>query len=165
MSPVTHFFISWLVASAAPLECRERALVTLAGVAPDLDGLGIVPELLTRNSRHPLLWFSEYHHVLGHNIGFALTVCAFVLFMAREKRWLTAGLALFAFQLHLFCDLIGARGPEGEQWPIPYLAPFSQRWQLVWHGQWVLNAWSNFVITLAALAATFYLAWLRPLPA
>jgi len=31
---------------------------------PDLDGLGIIPELLTRNSSHPLLWFSLYHHSL-----------------------------------------------------------------------------------------------------
>lgn len=161
MSPVTHFFASWLLANAAPLERRERALVTLAGIAPDLDGLGIVPELLTRDSRHPLLWFSEYHHVLGHNLTFALIVCSVVLLAARQKRWMTTGLALAAFHLHLFCDLIGARGPDGEQWAIPYLAPFSQRWQLVWHGQWALNAWPNFVITIAALAAIFYLAWRR----
>lgn len=161
MSPVTHFFASWLLANAVHLERRERALVTLAGVAPDLDGLGIVPELLTRTSRHPLLWFSEYHHVLGHNLGFALVVGFVAWILSRRKRWMTTILAALSFHLHLFCDLIGARGPEGEQWAIPYLAPFSQRWQLAWHGQWALNAWPNFVITGAALIITFYLAWLR----
>ena len=39
--------------------------------------------------------------------------------------------------------------------------PCSQRWQLVWNGQWALNAWPNFVITGVALIITFYLAWLR----
>jgi inner membrane protein len=161
MSPVTHFFASWLVANTARLERRERALVTLAGVAPDLDGLGIVPELLTRNSRHPLLWFSEYHHVLGHNLGFALVVSFAALAVAKRSRLMTAALAFTAFHLHLLCDLVGARGPEGEQWAIPYLAPFSQHWQLAWHGQWALNTWPNFVITFVVLVATFYLAWLR----
>lgn len=160
MSPVTHFLASWLVANAVPLERRERALVTLAGVAPDVDGVGIVPELLTRHSRHPLLWFSEYHHSL-HNLGFALAISCVVFFLARRRRWVSAALALGTFHLHLLCDLIGARGPEGEQWPIPYLAPFSEKWQLVWHGQWALNAWPNFVITLTALTAVFCLAWVR----
>src|SRR2546421_7942338 len=48
MNPVTHFLAGWLLANAAPLECKERALVTLAGVIPDLDGLGIVAEVLTK---------------------------------------------------------------------------------------------------------------------
>jgi hypothetical protein len=71
LSPVTHYLLSWMVANSAKLARKERAVVTLAGVAPDLDGLGIVPEWLTRNSAHPLNWFSEYHHTLGHNLGFA----------------------------------------------------------------------------------------------
>ena len=44
---------------------------------------------------------------------------------------------------------------------MPYLAPFSDAWQLVWSGQWALNAWPNFAITIGALAATLYLAWRR----
>ena len=162
MSPVTHYLISWVVANSAKLERKERAIVTLAGVAPDLDGLGIVPEWLTRNSSHPLNWFSEYHHTLGHNLGFAIVVTGVSCLIASRGWKLKAALfACLTFHLHLFCDLIGARGPEGEQWPIPYLAPFSQAWQWSWHGQWALNAWPNFVITFAALGATFYLAWKR----
>src|ERR1043166_104825 len=77
MSPVTHFFAGWLLASVSPtgrpttLTRREKALVVAAAVAPDIDGLGIIPELLTRNTSHPLLWFSEYHHSL-HTLAFAL---------------------------------------------------------------------------------------------
>jgi inner membrane protein len=138
---------------------RERAVIALAGVAPDLDGLGIVPELLTAHSKHPLPWFSEYHHVLGHNIGFAI-VCAIAAYLLCRS-WKATALAFLSFHLHLFCDLIGARGPDGYQWPLPYLSPFSNRWQLVWSGQWALNAWPNFAITFALLIATFYLAWRR----
>jgi inner membrane protein len=158
MSPATHFLVGWLTAQATrPHEHRDRAIIALAGVAPDLDGLGIIPELLTRNSSHPLLWFSEYHHVLGHNLGFALVV-GVVAFGFGQRRWHAALLAFVSFHLHLICDLLGARGPDGDQWPIPYLAPFSQAWQLTWAYQWKLNAWPNFVITLALLALAMWLA-------
>ncbi|HEV7674555.1 MAG TPA: metal-dependent hydrolase [Candidatus Angelobacter sp.] len=185
MSPITHFFAGWLLASVSPtgrpsaLTRREKALVVAAAVAPDLDGIGIVPELLTRNTSHPLLWFSQYHHTL-HTLAFAIvfTFAAFLLagplasFSLRPSisdrstpgrhspshPWLTALLVFLSFHLHLLCDLIGARGPDGDQWPIPYLKPFSNAVQLTWHGQWALNAWQNFVITGVLLLATFWIA-------
>jgi len=180
MSPVTHFFAGWLLASVSPtgrpttLTRREKALVVAAAVAPDIDGLGIVPELLTRNTSHPLLWFSQYHHSL-HTLAFAL-VCALAAYILAGQLanftfgpsiqgrplpthpWLTALLVFISFHLHLLCDLIGARGPDGDQWPIPYLKPFSNSIQLAWHGQWALNAWQNFLITGLLLLATFWFA-------
>ena len=160
MSPVTHFLAGWLVANSANLNRRERAAVTLAGVIPDVDGLGLIAEIATRNSSHPLNWWSDYHHVLGHNIGFCLLVTA-IGYAIATRRWLTAGLVCLSFHLHLLGDLVGARGPDGHQWPIPYLQPFSNAWQWTWSGQWALNGWPNFVITMAALAITFYWAWKR----
>ena len=160
MSPVTHFLAGWLVANSANLNRRERAAVTLAGVIPDVDGLGLIAEIVTRNSSHPLNWWSDYHHVLGHNIGFCLLVTAMGFAMA-TRRWLTAVLVGLSFHLHLLGDLVGARGPDGHQWPIPYLQPFSGAWQWTWSGQWALNGWPNFVITIAALSVTFYWAWKR----
>jgi LexA-binding, inner membrane-associated putative hydrolase len=179
MSPVTHFFAGWLLAStfpgSNPLTRREKALVVAAAVAPDLDGLGIVPELLTRNTSHPLLWFSEYHHSL-HTLAFAL-VCAFAAYIIagpmvgftfgpviQGRRlpthpWLTVLLVFISFHLHLLCDLIGARGPDGDQWPIPYLKPFSNSLQLTWQSQWALNGWQNFAITSIFLLATFWISW------
>lgn len=159
MSPVTHFLTGWVVANCVKLNRRERAIVTLACAAPDLDGLGIIPELLTRNSAHPLLWFTLYHHAL-HTLLFAVTV-AVVAFGLANQRWKTAGLAFFTFHIHLVEDLLGSRGPDGYQWPIPYLSPFSTRLQLVWSGQWGLNAWPNVAITVALLIITFSLAWRR----
>jgi LexA-binding, inner membrane-associated putative hydrolase len=181
MSPVTHLFCGWVLASAFPigeptsLARREKALVVAAAVVPDLDGAGIIPELLTRNSSHPLLWFSQYHHSL-HTLAFAL-VCTFTAYliagpfanftfgpMIQGRRLpthprLTALLVFLSFHLHLLCDLVGARGPDGYQWPIPYLRPFSSAWQLTWHGQWALNGWQNFVLTTVLLGATFWIAW------
>jgi inner membrane protein len=180
MSPVTHFFAGWMLASAFPagrpttLTRSEKALVVAAAVAPDLDGLGIVPELLTRNTSHPLLWFSQYHHSL-HTLAFALvcTLAAYIIAgpMANftfgpaiqgrrlpTHPWLTVLLVFISFHLHLLCDLLGARGPDGDQWPIPYLKPFSNTLQLTWHGQWALNGWQNFAITGLLLLATFWIA-------
>jgi hypothetical protein len=160
MSPATHFLIGWLAANVGDLDRRERAMVTIAGVIPDADGLGIVAEVLTRNSAHPLNWWSEYHHLLGHNLGFCLVMTTLGFLLARQ-RWKTAALVFVSFHLHLICDVIGARGPDLNHWPIPYLLPFSNAWQWAWRGQWALNGWQNFVITSAALVMTFFLAWKR----
>ena len=192
MSPVTHFFAGWVLAYASPvpLRRREKALVVAAAIAPDLDGLGIIPELLTRHSSHPLLWFSEYHHSL-HTLAFVLicTIAAFLVAGPLDRRkmshevssassatrlemhsspqhlalsphpWITALLVFLSFHLHLLCDFVGARGPDGYQWPIPYFKPFSSAAQLAWHGQWALNGWQNFVITGALLTVTLWIAW------
>jgi hypothetical protein len=180
MSPITHFFAGWMLAATAdlagpsPLRRREKALIVAAAVAPDLDGLGIVPEFLTRHSSHPLLWFSQYHHAL-HTLAFAL-VCTLLAFLIAgplagfawgpsmrgrplpTHPWLTAALVFLSFHLHLLFDLLGSRGPDGYHWPIPYLKPFSGAAQITWHGQWALNAWQNFAITGLLLAATLWIA-------
>ena len=68
MNPVTHLLVGWNVANAATLTQRERAVVTLGGVIPDVDGFGMIPDLLTRNTAHPTEWWGEFHHVLAHNL-------------------------------------------------------------------------------------------------
>jgi len=158
MSPITHLLVSWTLVGASGLKRRERAVVALAGVAPDIDGIGIVPEILTRGSSHPLPWFSEYHHVLGHNIGFAIVVTVVGFLFARAQRWKTAALVFVSFHLHLLGDVAGARGPDRYPWPIPYLLPFSHKLDIVWKGQWALNAWPNFVITGVGLVIMFWIA-------
>jgi len=158
MSPITHFFMGWAVANSAPsLSKRERAMVTWASVVPDLDGLGIIADRLTRNSSHPLNWWGNYHHTLGHNLGFAIVVAAIAGIFATQ-RLKTMLLVLLSFHLHLLADLVGARGPDGDQWPIPYLLPFSKHVQLVWSGQWALNAWPNFLITGVLIGVMFIFA-------
>ncbi len=157
MNPVTHYLVGWLTASTSHLNLRERALITLAGVAPDLDGLGIVAEVLTRNSETPLRWYFQYHHVLGHNLLFGLFLAA-VGFALSARRWLTSGLVLLSFHLHIVGDLVGSRGTDGYQWPIYYLYPFTMAWPLTWDGQWELASWQNVSVTAVALFIMFALA-------
>src|SRR6266498_844020 len=158
MSPITHFLMGWGVAnSASSLTKRERAMVTWSSVVPDLDGLGIIAEKLTLSSSQPLNWWSNYHHVLGHNLGFALFVSMVAVIFARQKIKTTL-LVFSSFHLHLLADLVGAGGPDGDHWPIPYLLPFSKQLQLTWSGQWALNAWPNLVITAALIGISVMLA-------
>jgi len=158
MSPITHFLMGWAVANSAPsLGKRARALVTWASVVPDVDGLGIIADRLTRNSSHPLNWWGDYHHTLGHNLGFVIVVVLIAAIFATQ-RVKTTLLVMLSFHLHLLADLAGARGPDGDQWPIPYLLPFSKQLQLTWSGQWALNGWPNFVITGVLIGMMFIFA-------
>jgi len=45
MSPITHLIGSWLVASVVTDHPRDRKLVTLAGILPDADGLGLLVDM------------------------------------------------------------------------------------------------------------------------
>jgi inner membrane protein len=154
MHPATHLLTGWAAATALPLSRRDRALVCLAGVIPDLDGLGIVAEKLTLHSEQPLYWYALYHHVLAHNLAFGLTVAAAAAAIAKERAK-AAGLVLASFHLHLLADLVGSRGPDGSSWPIRYLLPIDDL-ELIWSGQWAFNAWPNFALTLALL---LWMSW------
>jgi hypothetical protein len=134
-------------------------MITIAGIVPDADGLVIVGDLFAGRSKEQLELWSAYHHVLSHNVGFAFLVILAVYFLTQTRKIVTALLAGVSFHLHLFGDLIGSRGPDGHQWPIPYLQPFSESWQWVWQGQWVLNSWQNLLITILCLGGIFYLSW------
>jgi hypothetical protein len=158
MSPVTHLLTGWITANASMrLDRRARSVITIASVAPDLDGLGIIPEIFTAGSNHPLLWYSSYHHVLCHNLAFGL-VLSLLGWIMGARRWLTASLVLLSFHLHLAADPIGSRGPDGYQWPIRYLYPFFNSYEVAWKGQWELNAWPNYIITVLALFTVLALA-------
>ena len=161
MNPITHLLLGWTVATTdRSLTRKERAAVTLAGVAPDLDGVGIVVELMTRGSTHELLWWTQYHHTALHNLFFGLLVAAACTF-STGRGWRVALLPFISFHIHLLGDLLGARGPYNDHWPIPYLMPFSDVWQWSWEGQWALNAWPNFLLTGLLLWFSLYLAWKR----
>lgn len=146
--------MGWSVANVDTLEHRDRLLVTIGGVLPDIDSFGILPEIITSKR---LDWFSQYHHILAHNLTVVILGLIVVIWLARQR--LKAGiLFLLAFHLHLLCDIIGGRGPDGYQWPIPYLWPLWPELQITWPYQWSLNAWPNFVITILFIIITLCLA-------
>lgn len=158
VSPITHLLISWSLAKTGKINRRERAFVTLAGVVTDIDGAGLIFDVFRHGSDQPLQLWSKYHHIFGHNIGFGLLL-AIAAFALSTRRWVTSVLVLVSFHVHLFCDLLGSKGPDGYQWPIPYLLPFSDAWQWIWGGQWQLNAWPNFAITIFTLLLALFFAW------
>jgi hypothetical protein len=121
--------------------------VTWCGVLPDADGLGLLVDGANRLLGRPGSWYyGEYHHALLHG-----------LFAAHRLRMFVVG--LLAAHLHFLCDIVGSRGPGPDDlWPLPYLAPFSERWTVQWAGQWPLNAWPNVVLTLALIAYAFFRA-------
>jgi inner membrane protein len=142
MNPIVHAELSWLAAQGLA-DRRDRRLVLLAGIAPDLDGLSILGGLAS---------FDRWHHVATHGIAAALVVTALCAGAARRRAGV-ALLAFAAFHLHLACDLVGS----GPGWSIYYLWPFSRAdWS--WSGAWELDAWQNQVIGLVAVLACLWTA-------
>lgn len=148
MSPTTHLLASWIVAAKTTDNPRDRRLVSLAGVLPDLDGLGLVVDVFNgATGRARTAYYQDYHHVLLHGLFGAVIVSAVMAALAR-RRLRVALLSLLTFHLHLLCDYVGSRGPDkGDKWPIAYLSPFSQKltWFCPW--QWPLAGWRNDIIS------------------
>ncbi len=96
MSPIAHLQYGWWFAHWSDFSRRERALIALAGAAPDLDGLS----LLGGGEA-----FQRYHHVLLHNLGAVLsvTVLAGLAFRRCPLVWL---LIVFALAMHLVEDYL-----------------------------------------------------------
>jgi len=150
VNPATHVLAGWLIANVDHLERRDRALVTLAGVVPDADGLGLLAGAASRDPGAGLALYGQYHHVLAHNIFFGVLI-AVAVYAFSKKRALAAFLAFLGFHLHLLGDILSGRGPDGTLWTISYFFPLWPDIQFSWSGQWELNAWPNVVITAAAL--------------
>jgi|SRR5579862_8039653 len=159
MSPLTHLLASWIVAVKTTDNLRDRRLVTLAGVAPDLDGLGLVIDIANGSfARGGAFYYQEYHHWLTHGLPAALG-CAVLLAAFGKRRGRVFWLALLTFHLHLLCDLLGSRGPDkGDLWPIYYFGPISRNPAWFWKYQWRLDGWQNTALTFALLAWAFWLA-------
>ena len=154
MSPETHLLASWLIAAKVTRNPRDCRLATLAGVLPDLDGSGLVIDMINRAlGRHETFFYQNYHHYVLHGIFGAVLISGLLAAFAREK-WRVAWLAFLLVHVHLFCDVIGARGPTIDDiWRIFYLAPFTTHSMILsWKHQWRLDGWQNRWITVALFA-------------
>jgi inner membrane protein len=156
VSPITHLLASWTLSEFTGLPRRDRHLVAWCGVLPDLDGMGVLLDLAHRIlGRAESGWYEAYHHSLLHGLAGALLIPAILAIFGTRR------IALFlwgvlAIHVHLFCDLLGSRGPTAQDiWSIPYFAPFSSAWTLSWKGQWALDAWPNLAITVSLLGFVF----------
>ena len=157
MSPITHFLSGWAVANSTNLGRRDRALVALAAVLPDLDGAGVIRDLISRSGTYE--YYQRYHHVFGHNIFFGLLMALLGL-AAGVRRGIVAVLVFVSFNVHILEDIVGSHGLGDDLWAVPYFWPLSDH-EYVWSGQWPLNGWQNFAITGVLLGMMFYWAWKR----
>jgi len=159
MSPGSHLLASWLLANSAPIERRERRIVTLTGLVPDLDGIGWFIDHAKQLFGSSSDYYLQYHHLLAHNIVASFVIAAAAAILVTQKRTMVFLLALFAVHLHFVCDVAGSQGPDGYQWPIYYFSPFDMKTEWVWSGQWELDAWQNITITLAMLTVAISMGW------
>lgn len=156
MNPITHMLVGWVALESRLAKTRDKALVCLAGLAPDLDGLGIVVDFVTRNTgAADTNYYQDFHRLLGHGLPAALVISAVAAAWAHSKLRVAA-LAFLAVHLHFLCDLAGSRGATVEDlWPIYYLEPLSSSVLLSWQYQWQLVGWQNMVISMALMFVAF----------
>jgi len=161
MWPVVHLVGSWLVALATTNNPRDRKLVTLAGVLPDADGLGIIPDVvgsLISGKECTFHYYQTYHHLLLHGWPGAIAISVLLTFFGRQ-RWRVLFLCLLTFHLHLACDLVGSRGPSpGDLWPICYSEPLFRHPIWFWKHQWKLGGWQNQIVFVVIFIAALWLA-------
>lgn len=155
MSPITHLLVGWLGLERFQVGRRDKALVVLAGLVPDIDGLGIVVDFATRSlGLAETDYYQTFHRLYGHGLPAALIIAAVAGWWGHSRLRTAVG-ALISVHLHFLCDLIGSRGTTAEDlWGVYYFAPFDTRWEIVWSGQWPLVGWQNMVITALLLAIT-----------
>ena len=60
-------------------------------------------------------------------------------------------------------DIIGSRSPDGYQWPIYYLYPLNEKYNVTWAGQWELNSWQNYLFFGCLIIGNLYYAITRKL--
>lgn len=157
----SHLLISWFGAEAAGVASpRERRIVALSGLAPDVDVLaylgGIVYFGFDKELALEHVW-QVVHHRYTHGLGFALlTGCITFLIASRGTQMgqrdyqRAAGVALLsmaASMVHVFCDVVGG----GPNWPVYPIWPFTDlAWAVDW--SWTLAEWPNTVILFLCLA-------------
>ncbi|TQF70340.1 metal-dependent hydrolase [Pseudoalteromonas luteoviolacea] len=154
MSPSAHVLFSWLASAELIKHRRERILVTLSGALPDLDGIGLIVDVITNKTN----FYLTYHHYLGHSIFACLTFATFLTALAKRQKQRVFLLCLIVFHFHILFDVIGSKGPDGYQWPIYYLYPLDSSLSITWSGQWELNAWQNYMFMAILLVFSTHYA-------
>lgn len=112
MSPLIHLITAWLIAMLFTFELKERRIVVLAGIIPDIDGAFI---LFSQDI------YIEYHHSFGHSLlfGVILILILSIVFSKHIKnRLLLIGVSILAFSSHLMLDIIGTNWSVNPLYPI-----------------------------------------------
>lgn len=162
MHVLTHLLASWAASEGLQRPDRDVALATWAGLAPDLDGAGLIVDVVRDAVGLPeTTLYYQFHHILGHGLPAAIVISGLVGALAVRKTR-AAVVAFLTVHLHFLGDLFGSRGlGPMDYWPLEYLAPFSDAWTVSWRGQWWLAGWQNTVISVVLLMLVLVLAVYR----
>ena len=150
-----HLLISWVLSNLNYDKKRDRIVATVSGVAPDIDGLGLVADIIVGNPA-PYYYFS-WHHQAGHNI-FGLFFVGIVAYLICGRKILPATIAMSTYLTHIFFDLIGSGADDGSIWPVYFFWPLNQ-YAVTINWQWPLISWENaliavvFIIIMITIAA------------
>jgi hypothetical protein len=157
MSPGAHLLLGWLSGAGTLSMRRERILVALSSIAPDLDGLGIIVDKISGHTNY----YFQFHHYLGHSIFSAIAIATIASIVANTQKFTVWCLAFIVIHIHIICDIVGSKGPDGYQWPIYYLFPLNADYGITWKYQWELNAWQNSLIVLLLILGSLYFASIK----
>jgi len=169
MQAPSHLIISWFVAEACGIKSsRDRRIVALSGLAPDIDSLTYVSAIVYFRFDKDLAFehvWEVVHHRYTHGLGFVvltgiiafMVASRFSVFGPRRESGVVAGLtgragkvallALLVSAIPVFCDVVGG----GPTWPVFPAWPISDlAWAVDW--SWTLGEWPNSVILFASLA-------------
>jgi inner membrane protein len=162
VNPETHLLASWIIGAKTTDNPRDCALVALAGILPDADGLGLILDLTSHLfGGGKTFLYQHYHHYLLHGFLGGILISSLLTCFARRKLRV-APLAMAVFHLHVVCDLVGSRGPDPvDLWPIFYLGPFTKDPMWIWKGQLPLDCWPNRILTVFLFAWALRLAVIK----
>ena len=133
----SHFLAGWILSEIKPLEKRDRWIIALSSVFPDIDGIPIVFGVEA---------YQKWHHSFGHSLLAGLGLALLVYFLSVRKAWVTI-LSLVSFHVHIALDYFGSGGPYGSIWSIKYLWPFSEQGYFP-SFQWALHSPINISLTI-----------------
>ncbi len=141
----THILSGWCVANLLPLKPRKRLCCMIAASAADVDGMGIL---------FGEKWYFAFHHIVGHNLFFAIAISIVLASFSRPAR--TFWVYLLLAHLHLLMDYFGS----GPLWSIYYLWPVSH-WHIRFDGAWAFYSWQNIAAAGLLLLGTLAIARYR----
>jgi inner membrane protein len=142
----THIMAGWCIGNLFPLTPRERVACMAAAALPDLDGLSIVAGESA---------YQTYHHLLGHNLLFALVIATTLSAFSRGRRIASVFILYLALaHSHLLMDYFGS----GPNWPIYYLWPFDWSFKFRNQNGWEFTSWQNTTTAAILLIWTIAIA-------
>ena len=153
MNPITHLLASWSLGEASRLEARDRSLITWIGIAPDLDALGIIPDMAARRFwpyRSDALWPLSPRaspRPLRRDSAFR---CGG---KPRAPVGLRSSSGAWRPSIFISCATSPVRAVQRSttSGPCPTSVPFSEALTFSWSGQWPLNAWQNVAATASLI--------------